>query len=202
MGHAHLFCGMRSSHTVYRYKEARSRYQDLRDIFRPERHEGTDITDDIIFEVELLKQIEINIDYILMLVKKYHDSHCKDKSILIDIQKSIDASPEMRSKKDLIETFIAGINEVEDVMAEWHDFVAEKREAELTAIIQTENLKDAETRKYIDNAFRDGELKTTGTEIDSLMPPVSRFGGGNRKQKKQTIIEKLKTFFERFFGIG
>ncbi len=55
---------------------------------------------------------------------------------------------------------------------------------------------------YIDNAFRDGELKTTGTEIDSLMPPVSRFGGGNRKQKKQTIIEKLKAFFERFFAIG
>ena len=132
----------------------------------------------------------------------YHDSHCEDKSILIDIQKSIDASPEMRSKKDLIETFIAGINEVEDVMAEWHDFVVAKREEELTAIIQSENLKEAETRKYIDNAFRDGELKTTGTEIDSLMPPVSRFGGGNRKQKKQSIIEKLKVFFERFFGIG
>ena len=179
-----------------------SRYIDLKEEWKPKPHEGTDITDDIVFEVELIRQIEINIDYILMLVKKYHDSHCEDKSVLIDIQKSIDASPEMRSKKDLIESFIAGINEVEDVMAEWHEFVAERREAELVAIIQSENLKEAETRKYIDNAFRDGELKTTGTEIDSLMPPVSRFGGGSRKLKKQTIIEKLKAFFERFFAIG
>ena len=178
------------------------RYQDLRDEWRKKRHEGTDITDDIVFEVELIKQIEINIDYILMLVKKYHDTHCQDKSVLIDIRKAVDASPELRSKKDLIETFIAGINDVEDVMAEWHEFIAEERERELIAIIQSENLKEAETRKFIENAFRDGEIKTTGTDIDSIMPPTTRFGGGNRAQKKQTIIEKLKAFFERFFGIG
>ncbi|MBQ6961745.1 MAG: hypothetical protein IJP78_12275 [Clostridia bacterium] len=137
-----------------------------------------------------------------MLVKKFHDTHCQDKSVLIDIRKAVDASPELRSKKDLIETFIAGVNDVEDVMAEWHHFVAEEREKELVAIIQSERLKEAETRKYIENAFRDGEIKTTGTDIDSIMPPTSRFGGGNRAQKKQTIIEKLKAFFERFFGIG
>ena len=179
-----------------------ARYQDLRDELRPKHHEGTDITDDIVFEVELIRQIEINIDYILMLVKKYHDSHCEDKTVLIDIHKAIDASPELRSKKDLIESFIAGINEVEDVMAEWHDFLAEEREKELLDIIKTEKLKEAETRKFIENAFRDGEVKTTGTDIDSIMPPVSRFGSGNRAQKKQTIIDKLKTYFERFFGIG
>lgn len=179
-----------------------ARYQDLRDELRPKRPEGTDITDDIVFEVELIRQIEINIDYILMLVKKYHDSHCEDKTVLIDIHKAIDASPELRSKKDLIESFIAGINEVEDVMAEWHDFLAEEREKELLDIIKTEQLKEPETRKFIENAFRDGEIKTTGTDIDSIMPPVSRFGSGNRAQKKQTIIDKLKTYFERFFGIG
>ena len=179
------------------------RYQDLRDEWREKnKHKGTDITDDIVFEVELIRQIEINIDYILMLVKKYHDSHCEDKSVLIDIRKAIDSSPELRSKKDLIESFIAGVNDVEDVMAEWHDFVAEEREKELTAIIQSEKLKEAETRKFIENAFRDGEIKTTGTDIDSIMPPTSRFGGGNRAAKKQGIIEKLKAFFERFFGIG
>ena len=178
------------------------RYQDLRDEWKPKHPDGVDITDDIVFEVELIRQIEINIDYILMLVKKYHDTHCQDKSVLIDIRKAVDASPELRSKKDLIETFIAGVNDVEDVMAEWHHFVAEERERELVAIIQSERLKEAETRKYIENAFRDGEIKTTGTDIDSIMPPTSRFGGGNRAQKKQTIIEKLKAFFERFFGIG
>ena len=180
------------------------RYQDLRDEWneRRKRGESTDIIDDIVFEVELIKQIEINIDYILMLVKKYHDSHCEDKEVLVTIKKAIDASPELRSKKALIETFIAGINDVEDVMTEWHDYVAEKREEELVQIIKDEKLKEPETRKFIENSFRDGEIKTTGTDIDKLMPPVSRFGGGNRAAKKQGVIDKLKSFFEKFFGVG
>lgn len=178
------------------------RYQDLRDEWSTKPKDKEDITDDIIFEIELIKQIEINIDYILMLVKKYHDTHCDDKELLITIRKAIDASPELRSKRALIETFIAGINEVEDVMNGWHEYVAEERERELVQIIQDENLKEEETRKYIENAFRDGEIKTTGTDIDKLMPPVSRFGGGNRAKKKQGVIDKLKSFFERFFGIG
>ena len=180
------------------------RYQDLRDEWvNRTKGEKEDITDDIVFEIELIRQIEINIDYILMLVKKYHDSNCDDKEILVTIQKAVDASPELRSKKQLIETFIAGINDVDDVMAEWHGFVAVEREKELTQIIQEEKLKEPETRKFLENAFRDGEIKTTGTDIDKLMPPVSRFGGGGaRAKKKQTVIDKLKGFFEQFFGIG
>ena len=180
------------------------RYQDLRDEWKRRREggESTDISDDIVFEVELIRQIEINIDYILMLVKKYHDSHCSDKEVLIDIKKAIDSSPELRSKKALIETFIAGINDVDDVMVEWRSYVADEKEKELVAIITEEKLKEAETRKFIENSFRNGEIKTTGTDIDDLMPPVSRFGGGNRAAMKQTIIEKLKTFFERYFGIS
>ena len=180
------------------------RYQDLRDEWvNRTKGEKEDITDDIVFEIELIRQVEINIDYILMLVKKYHDSNCDDKEILVTIQKAVDASPELRSKKQLIETFIAGINDVDDVMAEWHGFVAVEREKELTQIIQEEKLKEPETRKFLENAFRDGEIKTTGTDIDKLMPPVSRFGGGGaRAKKKQNVIDKLKGFFERFFGIG
>ncbi len=180
------------------------RYQDLRDEWKNRRLTGEkeDITDDIVFEIELIKQIEINIDYILMLVKKYHDSHCDDKEVLITIHKAVDASPELRSKKALIETFIAGINDVDDVMLEWRAFVTEEKERQLSAIIREENLKDAETRKFIEASFRDGSVKTSGTAIDKLLPPMSRFGGGNRAEKKQGVIDKLKAFFERFFGIG
>lgn len=180
------------------------RYQDLRDEWvNRAKGEKEDITDDIVFEVELIRQIEINIDYILMLVKKYHDSHCEDKEVLVTIQKAVDASPELRSKKQLIETFITGVNDVDDVMTEWHDFVSTQREKELSQIIQEEKLREPETRKFLESAFRDGEIKTAGTDIDRLMPPVSRFGGGGaRAKKKQTIIEKLKRFFEKFFGIG
>ena len=180
------------------------RYQDLRDEWKNKQPKGDkeDITDDIVFEIELIKQIEINIDYILMLVQKYHDSHCDDKEVLITIRKAVDASPELRSKKALIESFIAGINDVSDVMVEWRSFVAEQRESDLQQIIEEEKLKPEETRKFIETAFRDGSVKTTGTDIDKLMPPMTRFGGGNRAEKKQGIIAKLLGFFEKYFGIG
>ena len=69
-------------------------------------------------------------------------------------------------------------------------------------IISEENLREDETRKYLEDCFRNGEIKTTGTDLDKIMPASSRFGGGNREEKKQTLIEKLVAFFERFFGIG
>lgn len=180
------------------------RYQDLRDEWKRKRENGesTDIIDDIVFEIELIKQIEINIDYILMLVKKYHDDHCEDKEVLVTIRKAVEASPELRSKKQLIETFIAGVNDIEDVMGEWNEYVSKQREADLQQLIQEEKLKPEETRKFLENAFREGEVKTVGTDIDKLMPPVSRFGGGKRAKTKHTIIEKLKAFFEKYFGIG
>ena len=179
------------------------RYQDLRDEWKRKRENGesTDIIDDIVFEIELIKQIEINIDYILMLVKKYHDSHGEDKEVLITIRKAIDASPELRSKKQLIENFIMGINEVDDVLVEWQDYVVQQREHDLEVLIESERLKPDETRKFIENAFRDGEIKTTGTDIDKLLPPVSRFGGSNRAEMKKGVIDRLMAYFERFYGM-
>lgn len=186
------------------FQDYLGRYQDLCDEWKNRKPSGEkeDITDDIVFEIELIKQIEININYILMLVKKYHDSHRDDKEVLITIRKAVDASPELRSKKALIETFIAGINDVSDVMIEWRSYVAKEKERQLATIIKEENLKEEETRSYIDIAFRDGSVKTSGTAIDKLMPPMSRFGGGNRAEKKQGVIQKLQAFFERFFGVG
>lgn len=179
------------------------RYQDLRDEWKRKRENGesTDITDDIVFEIELIKQIEINIDYILMLVKKYHDSHGEDKELLVTIRKAVDASPELRSKKALIESFIAGVNDIEDVMDVWHDYVVEMKEKDLTIIIEEEKLKPDETREYIERSFRDDELKTIGTDIDKLMPPVSRFGGAGRDKKKEALIRRLMAYFEKFRGL-
>ena len=180
------------------------RYQDLREEWKRNRDKGDskDITDDIVFEVELVKQIEINIDYILALVQKYHDENCKDKEILVTIRKAIDASPSLRSKKQLIEDFIARVNDTDDVISDWNDYVVKQRESDLGAIIKEEKLKEQETRQFMENAFREGEVKTVGTDIDKILPPVSRFGGGGRAKKKQSVIEKLKEFFEKYFGIG
>ena len=160
------------------------------------------IADDIVFEMELVKQIEVNIDYILMLVAKYHQSNCKDKEILIAIDRAIKSSFELRSKKELIESFINTINANSVVERDWRKFVLEQEEKDLQDLIDQEKLKPEETRKFVANSFRDGAIKTTGTDIDKILPPVSRFGGGGRAQKKQTVIDKLKSFFEKYFGLG
>jgi len=180
------------------------RYLDLKEEWKNRSKDGeaVDVSDDVVFEIELLKQVEINIDYILMLVQKYHDSHSEDKEILINIQKAIDSSPEMRSKKALIENFIKGINEVDDVLDEWRSYVAEEKEKAIKTIIETEDLKEAETRKFISTAFETGSIKTTGTDVDKILPPISRFGSGNRDEKRKTVLARLLEFFERFFGIG
>ena len=184
-------------------QDYQSIYLDLYDRYRrQEDAEKEDITDDIEFEIELIKQVEINIDYILMLVEKYHDGNCEDKEILASIRKAVDASIQLRSKKDLIEAFISHVNVDTQVTTDWRRFVLEQEESDLTEIITSEKLKSEETRKFVDNTFRDGAFKTTGTEIDKLMPPVSRFGGGGRAKKKQGVIEKLKVFFDKYFGLG
>ena len=179
------------------------RYQDLRDEWKRKREnsESTDITDDIVFEIELIKQIEINIDYILMLVKKYHDSHGEDKEILVTIEKAVDASPELRSKKALIESFIAGVNDIDDVMDVWHDYVIEMKDKDLVIIIEEERLKPDETKEFMEKSFRDDELKTIGTDIDKIMPPVSRFGGSGRAKRKEALIRRLMAYFEKFRGL-
>ncbi len=188
--------------TMRNLQDYTGRYNDLREEWiERNRREKKDITDDIVFEMELVRQVEVNIDYILTLVSKYHESNCTDREVLITIRKAVDASPELRSKKRLIEAFLENLNGVEDVLREWDAFVAEAREEELFRIIAEEQLKEPETRRFMENAFRDGEIRTIGTDIDKLMPPVSRFGG-DRAEKKQTIIDKFQAFFERYRGIG
>ncbi|NLH38354.1 MAG: type I restriction endonuclease subunit R, partial [Thermotogaceae bacterium] len=183
------------------FQDYQSRYIDLYQEYRKAADADKEtINDDIIFEIELVKQIEVNIDYILMLVAKYQQSNCNDKDILTTIDKAINSSIELRSKKELIERFIEQVNVSTKVDEDWRKFLDERKEEDISAIIEEEKLKPEETRRFIDNAFRDGMLKTTGTVIDKIMPPVSRFGGG-RAAKKQGIIEKLKIFFEKYFGL-
>ncbi len=146
--------------------------------------------------------MEDNIDYILMLVEKYHNGNCEDKEILSTIRKAVDASIQLRSKKELIEQFINQVNVNTSVQSDWLRYVSEQEKTDLTEIISAEKLKPEETRRFIENAFRDGAVKTTGTDIDKLMPPVSRFGTSNRAKKKQAIVGKLKLFFEKYFGLG
>jgi type I restriction enzyme R subunit len=181
-----------------------SMYIDLYNEFRKSSEvEKENINDDLVFEMELIKQIEINIDYIIELIKKYHEDHIKNKEILVDINKAIESSVELRNKKDLIEQFISSLEIQSTVDKDWQEFVEKKKIEELEQIIKDENLNRDNTYAFIKNSFRDGNISTTGTSLSTVLPPVSRFSEkGERTKKKETVIEKFTRFFDRFFGIS
>lgn len=183
-------------------QDYQSHYLDLRDKWRRRKTgDKENINDDLIFETELIRQVEINIDYILLLVQKYHDTNCTDKEILVNISKAIGSSIQLRSKKELIESFISSVNADTDVDKGWREYVQHRKAEDLKEIIESEHLKPEETEKFIESSFRDGQVRTTGTDIDKILPPMSRFGGGNRQEKKKSVIDKIQAFFERYFGL-
>ena len=181
------------------FQDYQSEYIDLYQKYKSKGNERKEnINDDVVFEIELVKQVEINIDYILMLVKKYQQDGNQNKEIVVTIEKAVNSSMNLRSKMELIRNFLSRINAQTEVDGDWKKFVDEQRENDLAAIINEEKLKTEETHKFIDNSFRDGVLKTTGTDIDVIMPAVSRFGGGNRGEKKKRVIDRLMAYYEKY----
>lgn len=185
-------------------QDYRSVYTDLYQKWRKQKEDATIINDDLVFEVELLKQVDINIDYVLMLVQKYHDSNCTDKMIIGDIERAIGASYELRNKKDLIEAFIDSLDSSNDVTADWEKYLAEAKERELSAIIEEEALDNMATREFMANAFVDGGVPESGTEVANLMTKKpSRFAPANSyAEMKARVLDRLKGFFDRFNGLG
>lgn len=179
-------------------------YIDLYNDFKNKaKHDKKDITDDIVFEMELIKSIEVNIDYILGLVKKYHDSNMEDKEILITINKAIMASPDLRNKKDLIMAFIDSLDQDSDVYSDFESFMNSKKKEELDKIIIEENLNKDETYNFIQRSFEQGRIETNGTEVSNILPPMNMFTPTNdRQEKKNKVIDKLLEFFDKFFSIS
>jgi type I restriction enzyme R subunit len=162
------------------------------------------IIDDIEFEIELIKQVEINVDYILALVQRYLAAHGtgEDKEIKAAIDRAVDSSPSLRNKKDLIEQFVDSLTIGDDVDDAWRDYVTAKRVEELDRIIAEENLNADATHVFVANAFRDGAIPQTGTAVTRILPPVSRFSPDSQHAaQKQTVLEKLTVFFDRYFGL-
>ena len=188
------------------FQDYQSLYLNLYAEFRSTSNADKEsINDDVVFEIELIKQVEINVDYILMLVEKYLKAKGsgQDKEIRAAIERAINASPSLRNKKDLIEQFVDSLTTKAKVDAQWLAFVATRKAEELEGIIADEGLNADETRAFIDNAFRDGAIPVTGTAITKILPPVSRFAKNNgHAAKKQSVLDKLATFFERYFGLA
>ena len=187
------------------YQDYLGWYNTYYEKFRPTSHKGEQetIKDDLVFEMELVKQVQINIRYILELVQKYHDTNCQDKEIIVKIRKQIDASPDMRDKRDLIEKFIERMTPEGggDVGKAWEEYIEQEKKEQLDAIIQEESLKPQETADFIRRAFKDGYITETGTGIAKILPPTNPFLPESG-MKKQTVIEKLKEFFKRFSDVS
>ena len=194
-------------------QDYQSWYLSFRDDIKAERSTGgengngseggssNERIDGLEFEMELIAQADIDIPYILALVKKYHDSNCEDVEIMMDITRSVTSSPRLRVKKDLIDGYIKNIKPGEDVDVydEWQQYIAQQKEREIADIIASEHLKEETARDFIGKALRDGYVEENGTAITAVLPPMPLFGaGGARERKKKAVIEKIKRFVERF----
>ena len=179
-----------------------SMYIDLYDDSKgKDKADKESILDDVVFEMELIKQIEVNIDYILELIARYNISG--DKEILVTIGKAISSSVELRNKKDLIEAFINSLTADADVHNCFVTFMNSKKKEEIDKLIADENLNKEATYELLERSFSNGQVETNGTEIAKVLPPMSRFSKDNdRSVKKNIVVDKLIDFFNRFFDIS
>lgn len=188
--------------TEREFQDYQSKYLDIYQKYRQKRaSEKTDVSHEIRFEIELVRQVEINIDYILLLVKSYCESNRKDKEVMVQMRSAIGSSIQLRSKKELIEKFVEKVGMNTNVDEYWPEFVTEELRIDLDTIIEEENLKPEETEDFIRRSFRDDEVTTIGTGLDDLMPPMSLFDE-SRAEKKQRIIERFQLFFEKYQGLA
>ena len=181
------------------FQDYTSSYLDSYDRFT--RHEASgkvNVNADLVFDIQLVDQIDINVDYILMLVEKYAATMCKDASILVEINKTVSSSPQLRSKRALIDAFLETINA--DSRADWHTFVKNKALEDLQSIIQDESLKAAETFQFMRNSMDSDVLKDYGMDFDSILPPMSR-RGGLREAKKRHVYDRLSEWLTRYQGV-
>ncbi len=179
-------------------------YIDLADKYRHgEKLDKENINDDIVFEMELVKQVEVTIDYILYLVALYHESHCQDVDIRIKIMKAIDSSPDLRDKKELITRFIDSLTPNSNVDEEWKRYINEQKRKEYADIIKEEHLKPDKAIEFIEMAFTRGYVPEGGLELNDIMPPINPFDrSANREGKVQKVLERIKGFFTKFFEVA
>ncbi|MFD0292026.1 type I restriction endonuclease subunit R [Streptomyces sp. NPDC127118] len=189
-------------------QDYQSVYLDLYEDFRRTADgDKESIGEDVVFEIELVKQVEVGVDYILMLVREYQSQKGngvnKELEARENIARVLDASASLRNKKDLVMAFVDSISAGTDTDDAWHAFIAQKKHDELEQIITEENLKPEPTRSFVEGAFRNGEIPASGTAITKILPPVSRFArANNHGAKKAVVLEKLKAFFDRFSGLS
>lgn len=182
----------------------RKHYEDYRKERAANSKERESIKDDIVFEMELVKQVAVGIDFILALIVEYKKKNGMDYEIRARIQKALDSDPDMHDKRELVERFIdSQVPDGEDIQEKFYEYVEEQSREELDAIIAEEDLKGNEAREFMRQSFEEGYVNGNGTAITRILPPMPIFGGGAKKRadKKKTVLEKLQGYFKKFYEL-
>jgi type I restriction enzyme R subunit len=192
-------------------QDYRSTYNDIRDWLRREKsgnesEESTIDWDDVVFEVDLLKSQEINLDYILELIFE-NNKKTKDKDTLItEIRRVIRASVGNRAKESLVVDFINETNldtlqDKANVIDSFFAYAQRKQKAEASELINEENLNEEEAKRYITASLKREYASENGTELNALLPKMSPLNP-EYLTKKQSVFQKLSFFIEKFKGVG
>jgi type I restriction enzyme R subunit len=192
-------------------QDYRSTYNDIRDWIRRQREarvqEESEINwDDVVFEVDLLKSQEINLDYILELIFE-HNKKSKDKADLVEeVRRVIRASLGNRAKESLVVDFInqSDLNSFEDktgIIEAFYRFAQQKLKEEASEIIEEEKLNTDAAKRYIEISLKREYASENGTELNEMLPKMSPL---NPKYltKKKSVFEKIAAFVEKFKGVG
>jgi len=192
-------------------QDYRSTYNDIRDWLRREKsgkesEESTIDWDDVVFEIDLLKSQEINLDYILELIFE-HNKKKKDKTTLIEeIRRVIRASVGNRAKESLVvdfinETYLDSFQDKANVIDSFFTYAQSKQKAEALELIAVENLNEEEAKRYLTTSLRREYASENGTELNALLPKMSPLNP-QYLTKKQSVFQKLTSFVEKFKGVG
>jgi type I restriction enzyme R subunit len=192
-------------------QDYRSTYNDIRDWLRREKNgkesEESNIDwDDVVFEIDLLKSQEINLDYILELIFE-HNKKTKDKAILIEeVRRVIRASIGNRAKESLVvdfinETDLETIQDKANVIDSFFKYAQEKQKKEASELITEENLNEEEAKRYITASLKREFANENGTELNTILPKMSPLNP-QYLTKKQSVFQKIAAFVEKFKGVG
>ena len=186
-----------------------STYNDILDWLRRDRkgeEQSTIDWDDVVFEVDLLKSQEINLDYILELIFEQNKKLNNKEALIEEIRRTIRASVGNRAKESLIVDFInqTDLNEIGDkvsIIEAFFKFAQIEQEKEANALITDESLNKDAAKRYIAISLKRGYASENGTELNETLPKLSPLNPAYRT-KKQTVFEKIVAFIEKFKGIG
>lgn len=192
-------------------QDYRSTYNDVRDWLRREKssndkEKSTIDWDDVVFEVDLLKSQEINLDYILELIFE-HNKKIKSKSDLVDeVRRVIRASLGNRAKESLVVDFInqTDLDQIGDkasVIDAFFIFAQAEQQREAQELISAENLNEEAARRYITTALKREFASDSGTELNAVLPKMSPLNP-QYLTKKQSVFQKIAAFVEKFKGVG